>query len=318
MEVGDDKILRRLSPTKPPFVVYIFNFYLLIKLVILAPMKQSGDIRMTGTFDISDITLYRMNGEFYARSKSTLTGKRFRKDKAFEGSRRSNERFKRGNELASQVYQAMPEEKRFYKLYCRLKREAILYLKCGKTEEQVVKELEIICANPETLTCHLNLSLPATARPVLYRDWYKQEEKVYQYNYDNQMPIKRRQRVLYFEGSEDFPLNVSAKDIWDISEGTEEDMLNMKRRMEERLAKKKRRKAIRKKEDKKAAAASKAARVIVFPVFKKSVIKLPRFTEHHVERGIRINNRKRVQRHAFFRQGSRGRTLDASLTPAES
>ena len=161
---------------------------------------------MTGTIDISDLTLYRMNGEFYARTKSTLTGKRFRKDKVFEGSRRSAERFKRGNELASQVYQSMGEEKRFYKLFCRLKREAILFLKCGKTEEEVVKELEIICANPETPTCHLNLSLPGTARPVLYRDWYRQKEKVYEYNYENQKPIKRKQRVLYFEGSEDFLL----------------------------------------------------------------------------------------------------------------
>ena len=193
---------------------------------------------MTGTFGISDITLYKMDGEFYARSKSTLTGKRVKMDKAFEGTRRSSERFKRGNELASQVYQAMAEEKRFYKLYCRLKREAILYLKCGKTEDEVLKELEIICDNPQTPTCHLNLSLPATVPPVPYRDWYRQKEKVYAYNYDNQKPIKRRQRVLYFEGSEDIPLNVSQKDIWDISEGTEEDMLGMKKRMEQRLARK--------------------------------------------------------------------------------
>ena len=207
----------------------------------LSPVKQSGDIRMTGTIDISDLTLYRMNGQFYARTKSTLTGKRFRKDKVFEGSRRSSERFKRGNELASQVYQSMAEEQRFYKLFCRLKREAVLFLKCGRTEEEVVKELEAICANPETLTCHFNLSLPATVRPVLYRDWYRQKEKVYQYNYDNQKPIKRKQQVLYFEGSEDLPLNVSSKDIWDITEGTEEDMLNMKRRMEERLVRKQKR-----------------------------------------------------------------------------
>ena len=218
---------------------------------------------MTGTFDISDITLYRMDGEFYARSKSTLTGKRFRKDKVFEGSRRSSERFKRGNELASQVYQSMAEEKRFYKLYCRLKREAILFLKCGKTEEQVVKELELICANPQTPTCHLNLALPTTARPVLYRDWYRQEEKVYPYNSENQKPIKRRQRVLYFEGSEDLPLNVSPKDIWDITEGTEEDMLNMKKRMEERLeVKKKKRKTIAKKEEEKTPGRSRTKRKI--------------------------------------------------------
>ena len=49
--------------------------------------KQVGIIKITGTID--DITFYEMGGEFYARMKSSLTGKRFWKDKAFEGSRRS-------------------------------------------------------------------------------------------------------------------------------------------------------------------------------------------------------------------------------------
>ena len=271
-------------------------------------MKQSGDIRMTGTFDISDITLYRMDGEFYARSKSTLTGKRFRKDKAFEGSRRSNERFKRGNELASQVYQSMPEEKRFYKLFCRLKREAILFLKCGKTEKEVVKELELICANPHTPTCHLNLSLPATARPVLYRDWYQQKEKIYQYNYDNQKPIKRRQRVLYFEGSEDIPLNVSAKDIWDISEGTEEDMLGMKKRMEDRLELKKKRKEKAEKSIVEPAqaepqenATTTSRTAVIVAAFRKSLIRFPGERKEEHKRSFSIRGWKRMWRGALFR-----------------
>ena len=206
------------------------------KFLTLALVKQIGNIKATGTFDISDIILYRMNGAFYARTKSTLTGKRFRNEKAFEGSRRSCERFKRGNQLASQVYQTLQGEQKFYKLFCRLKREAILLLKRGKSEEEVLKELEIISANPQTPTCHLNLSLPATTRPVLYRHWYKQTEKVYEYNYDNHKCPTRKQAVVYFEGSEHLPLNLSTQDILDITEGTEEDMLNVIKKLEERLA----------------------------------------------------------------------------------
>ena len=202
-------------------------------------MKQSGNIRFTGTFPLDDLTLYRMNGEFFARKKSRLTGKRFRNDDAFEGSRRSAERFKRGNELASQVYGSLRQEERFYKLFCRLKREAILWLKQGKTEEEVARELEAICANPEAPTCHLNLSLPLTVSPVPYHEWYRQEEKVYEYNYANEKDIERRQAVAFIEGSEDVALSLSAEDIRALRVGKEEDVLSVVKKMERRLAAKK-------------------------------------------------------------------------------
>jgi hypothetical protein len=35
--------------------------------------KQIGDIKITGTYD--NVTYYKMDGEYYARSKSSLTGK---------------------------------------------------------------------------------------------------------------------------------------------------------------------------------------------------------------------------------------------------
>ena len=182
-----------------------------------------------------------MNGEFFARKKSRLTGKRFRNDDPFEGSRRSAERFKRGNELASQVYNSLLQEERFYKLFCRLKREAILWLKQGKTEEEVVRGLEAICANPEAPTCHLNLSLPLTVSPVPYHEWYRQEEKVYEYNYENEQAIERRQAVAFIEGSEDVALSLSAEDIWALREGREEDVLSVVKKMEERLVRKQKR-----------------------------------------------------------------------------
>ena len=211
------------------------------KFIIFGTVKQSGNIWFTGTFPLDDLTLYRMNGEFYARKKSRLTGKRFRNDDAFKGSRRSAARFKRGNELASQVYGSLPKEERFYKLFCRLKREAILWLKQGKTEEEVVSELEAICANPEAPTCHLNLSLTLTVSPVPYYEWYRHEEKVYQYNYENEEAIERRQAVAFIEGSEDVALSLSGEDIWALREGREEDVLNVVKKMEERLGRKQKR-----------------------------------------------------------------------------
>ena len=95
-----------------------------------------------GTYD--DITFYKMEGNYYARMKSSLTGKKFWKHKAFEGSRRSCNRFGKGNQLASKVYKEIPEANRVYALYCTMKRIAIAMLKAGREEEQVIAELRTL------------------------------------------------------------------------------------------------------------------------------------------------------------------------------
>lgn len=94
---------------------------------------------LVGTYD--DITFYKMEGQYYARMKSSLTGKKFWKHKSFEGSRRSCNRFGKGNQLASKVYKEIPEAQRVYALFCTMKRIAIAMLKAGKEEEQVIWEL---------------------------------------------------------------------------------------------------------------------------------------------------------------------------------
>ena len=91
--------------------------------------KQAGDFFIEGTVD--DYTFYRMCGEYYVRTKSSLTGKRFWKDTAFEGSRKSCSRFAEGNRLASRVYAMIEEDKRVYRLFCFLKRRSIQLLKNG-------------------------------------------------------------------------------------------------------------------------------------------------------------------------------------------
>jgi len=100
--------------------------------------KQSGDIKLRGTFD--DLCFYQMDGVYYVRRKSCLTGKRFQKDNAFAASRKSATRFAEGNRLASKIYRLVDKENRRYRLFCFLKRKCILLLKEGKTltEAEVV------------------------------------------------------------------------------------------------------------------------------------------------------------------------------------
>ena len=92
--------------------------------------KQAGNIFIEGTLD--DLTFYKMDGVYYVRMKSSLTGKKFWKHQAFERSRESCKRFSEGNRLASRLYRMIEKEKRAYKLFCFLKKRAILFLKEGK------------------------------------------------------------------------------------------------------------------------------------------------------------------------------------------
>ena len=85
--------------------------------------KQVGIVKITGTID--DITFYEMGGEYYARMKSSLTGKRFWKDKAFEGSRKSAKALGVASKLASLLYRTLPKEEKgrpvFQKLTGKIK-----------------------------------------------------------------------------------------------------------------------------------------------------------------------------------------------------
>ena len=88
-------------------------------------MAKQAETEIIGTYH--NITFYKMNGKYYARRKSCLTGKRFFKDKAFEGSRRSSWRLAAGSKIAADVYGMIAAEERSYGLYCMLKTSGVLY-----------------------------------------------------------------------------------------------------------------------------------------------------------------------------------------------
>lgn len=102
--------------------------------------KQSGEYRFIGSVD--GLCFYKVQDDYFVRLKSSLSGKRFWKDAAFEGSRRSCKRFGEGNRLASKVYQMIEEDKRVYRLYCFLKSRAILLLKEGASVDEAEKVLK--------------------------------------------------------------------------------------------------------------------------------------------------------------------------------
>ena len=102
--------------------------------------RQIGDIKITGT--VEGITFYRMGEGYYARLKSSLSGERVKRDKAFCRTMASALRLASGSQLASRVYRALDKGKRKYALYCELKRRAIYGLKEGKSEAEVLETLQ--------------------------------------------------------------------------------------------------------------------------------------------------------------------------------
>jgi hypothetical protein len=119
---------------------------------------QIGDIKIRGT--IAGITFYKMQGGYYARRQSSLTGARVKRDPRFRRTMASAHRLALGSRLASSVYRSLPRAEQVYALFCRLKRAAIAALKQGM-EAEVVK-------------CLLQ-SMTGTNNPV--HRWEKKEKR---------------------------------------------------------------------------------------------------------------------------------------------
>lgn len=113
--------------------------------------KQTGDDKYIGT--IEGLVCYKMYGAYYVRSKSSLTGKRFWKDGAFDGSRKSCSLLAKASALASNYYKTYPEEKRRKGLFNEMTGRVKLWLKEGKTEDETVSLLQQhYPVNPEQKT----------------------------------------------------------------------------------------------------------------------------------------------------------------------
>ena len=133
-------------------------------LILFFMARQAGDIRITGSFD--GFCFYKMDGEYYIRHESSLTGKRFWKDKAFEGSRRSCSRFGTGNRLASRVYALLTREQQAKGLFARLRSMAIALLKQGQPEEAVMLALQALLPTQSTTSLTQNKCLRRPKRKV--------------------------------------------------------------------------------------------------------------------------------------------------------
>jgi hypothetical protein len=123
---------------------------------------------------VGSLVFYQWRGGFYVRSASTLTGKRFRKDKAFEGSRRCASLFAQASRLAGEV-----ARKTKSLTYRQLQTLALKAFYSGASEEAVHDQLLIeaglnpkptsrstFSSKPVSLVKQPSQSIPTTNIPL--------------------------------------------------------------------------------------------------------------------------------------------------------
>jgi hypothetical protein len=103
--------------------------------------KQIGYVKAVGTV-CGDINFYKdEEWGFLVRMLPGVDAKRFWSDPAFEGSRRSAERFGTGNIMSSIIYRFVPVKRRYSRLFTQVRRIAIALLKHGTEKQEVFRAL---------------------------------------------------------------------------------------------------------------------------------------------------------------------------------
>ena len=77
--------------------------------------KAAGNIKITGTVD--NICFYKLDGEYFARSKSSLEGKRVKNDPAFKRTMAHAQLLAHASKIASGIYKNVSEEDKSIKTY---------------------------------------------------------------------------------------------------------------------------------------------------------------------------------------------------------
>jgi len=106
--------------------------------------KQTGPVKITGT--IGNICFYEMDGEYYARLKSSLTGKRVKKDPRFRRTMEFASFLGLASKIASEIYSTLPRQRGLYRKIVGM---AMQLLKLGVEREETMFQLkEILAAAP--------------------------------------------------------------------------------------------------------------------------------------------------------------------------
>ncbi|HVI47035.1 MAG TPA: hypothetical protein VM802_19315 [Chitinophaga sp.] len=94
---------------------------------------------------IQHLCIYEMHGRYYIRLKSSLTGKRVKKDPAFRRTMENAGLLATASKMASGVYRQLPQEQKIHAFYRQLTGKALLLLRAGMHHEVIIAELLKMC-----------------------------------------------------------------------------------------------------------------------------------------------------------------------------
>lgn len=123
--------------------------------------KQAGVILLTGT--IGNITFYEMDGQYYARMKSSLRGNRVKTDPAFALTMVYAERLALSSRTAAQLYRSLPAAQRQVTLYRKMTSTAMQLLKAGIPPAMLADALAAVFQPATTPKEKINRVMPQQA-----------------------------------------------------------------------------------------------------------------------------------------------------------
>ena len=102
--------------------------------------KQLGPFFLRGT--INNICFYKMDGVYYARAKSSLDGKRVKRDPAFRETMRHAGLLGQASKIASAIYRHLKEDEKSLISYRQLTGQAMRLLKENRPVEEVKEAMQ--------------------------------------------------------------------------------------------------------------------------------------------------------------------------------
>lgn len=102
--------------------------------------RQKGPVYITGTSN--GICYYKLNGQYYARRKSTLSRRRVKRDPRFALTRKYAALLGEASRIAAGVYRLLPRGQKTLPLYRAMTGQAMGMLKRGAGEEAIREHLQ--------------------------------------------------------------------------------------------------------------------------------------------------------------------------------
>lgn len=124
--------------------------------------KQIGPVKIEGT--VGNVTFYQLDGEYCARLKSSLSGKRVKKDPCFRRTMEYAGWLKQASGLASSCYRALPKEERAHAMYRQMVGMAMQMLKAGKDAEVIAVCLEMMFRSEDVMVAEEAMYVDNTGR----------------------------------------------------------------------------------------------------------------------------------------------------------